>query len=38
VRTGEREYDYVRCNTLKESWRRGLVANKFETRRAKIVI
>lgn len=30
------EYDYIRCNTLKESIKRGLVLNRFDSYHAKI--
>lgn len=31
---GEKEYKYTKCNTLKESLRRGLTVNKFEQRKS----
>jgi len=34
--TGEKEYDYIKVNKLRESIRRNLAVNKFEMRHAKL--
>lgn len=36
IDNGKLEYDYVRCNSLKESFKRGFVVNRFDTYHAKI--
>jgi hypothetical protein len=33
---GVKEYDYIKCNKLRESLRRGLQVNKFESRTSKL--
>ena len=34
IKTGKMEYEFIKVNKLRESMRRGLIPNKFETRKA----
>ena len=36
--TGEAEYEYTKVNKLRESLKRGLVVNKFEKRKARLLL